>query len=67
MTLRGPVERPYQDRFAQAVNVLTDWVAGQMSSVDRVRLADALQDPSQEFASRVGEEMVPQIVARLLE
>lgn len=67
VTTRGPVEGPYEDRFAQGVNVLTDWVAGQMNSAHCAILAEDLQDPSLEFASPVAEAMVPQIVTRLLE
>ncbi len=67
VTTRGPVDGPYVHRFAEAVVVITDWVAGQMSLVDRTSLAAALQNPSRDFASPVAEAMVPQIVTRLLE
>ncbi len=67
LTTRAPVDGPYEGRFAQAVNVLTDWAAGQMSGPERAILAQQLQDPSQEFASPVAKAMVPDIVARLLD
>ena len=55
------------EEFSLIVEALTGWCVEDFPYDERAALAQKLKDPSLEFASPVGEAMVPDIVAALLE